>query len=291
MRGILLAGGIGSRLHPITSVVSKQLLPVFDKPMIYYPLATLISSGIKEILIITRPEDSVLFRRLLGDGSQWGIRLEFAVQPRPGGIAQALIIAEDFLAGHPVALMLGDNFFYGIDFRSAVERGRYQRGGHIFGYEVADPSAYGVVELDTTGQVLSIEEKPVRPRSQYAVPGFYLYDAEVVEIARMLVPSSRGELEIGDVNREYLRRRTLSVTVLESSATWLDTGTVLDLADATNFVRNVEREQSIKVGCIEEAAWRAGFISDDQLRDLAAALLHTGYGEYLMRLTSVSISG
>lgn len=290
MRGILLAGGTGSRLRPVTWAVSKQLMPVYDKPMIYYPLSTLIGGGIREILVITNEHEVAQFQRLLGDGSQWGLRLDYAVQQRPAGIAEAFLIGEEFLAGEPAALILGDNLLHGVDFRPAVERAHGASGGHVFGAVVADPSAYGVVEFDGTGRVLSIEEKPARPRSPYAVPGFYLYDAEVVEIARALTPSARGELEITAVNEEYLRRGALSVTVLPRGAVWLDTGTLADCMRAVDYVRAVDEGQGIKIGCVEEAAWRAGFIDDTQLRGLAEPLMNSGYGEYLVDLTAVGPS-
>ncbi|MDI6098923.1 glucose-1-phosphate thymidylyltransferase RfbA [Actinoplanes sp. NEAU-A12] len=287
MRGILLAGGTGSRLRPVTWAVSKQLMPVYDKPMIYYPLSTLIGGGIREILVITNEHEVAQFQRLLGDGSQWGLRLEYAIQQRPAGIAEAFLIGEEFLAGEPAALMLGDNLLHGVDFRPAVRRMRGTSGGHVFGVAVADPSAYGVVEFDGAGRVLSIEEKPERPRSPYAVPGFYLYDADVVGIARALTPSPRGELEITAVNEEYRRRGALSVTVLPRGAVWLDTGTLADCMRAVDYVRAIDEGQGIKIGCVEEAAWRAGFIDDAQLRGLAEPLMSSGYGEYLVDLAAV----
>lgn len=290
VRGILLAGGTGSRLRPVTWAVSKQLMPVYDKPMIYYPLATLVSCGIREILVITTETEAAQFQRLLGDGSQWGLRLEFAVQQRPGGIAEAFLIGEEFLAGGPVALMLGDNLLHGVDFRPCVQRARETAGGHVFGVAVADPSAYGVVEFDAAGRVLSIEEKPVRPRSPYAVPGFYLYDADVVETARSLRPSARGELEITEVNQAYLRRGALSVTLLGRGAVWLDTGTLADCMRAVDYVRAIDEGQGIKIGCVEEAAWRAGFLDTAQLRALAEPLMSSGYGQYLLALTGDGLS-
>ncbi|MEU6077417.1 glucose-1-phosphate thymidylyltransferase RfbA [Micromonospora sp. NPDC047074] len=284
MRGILLAGGTGSRLWPVTKAISKQLVPVFDKPMIFYPLSTLISIGVREILIITTPEDREAFRRLLGDGTQWGLRLEYAVQLRPEGIAQAFLIGEEFLDGRNSALILGDNLFHGTDFGRWSRPGTEVVGGHIFAWPVPNPSAYGVVEFDATGRVLSIEEKPAQPRSRYAVPGLYFYDAEVVKIARGLQPSARGELEITAVNAHYLRERMLRATVLDRGSVWLDTGTVADMARAGEYVRVVEERQGCKIGCVEEAAWRAGLIGDAQLRELARPLLNSGYGEYLLRL-------
>ncbi|MEU7635821.1 glucose-1-phosphate thymidylyltransferase RfbA [Streptomyces sp. NPDC039016] len=284
MRGILLAGGTGSRLWPITRAVSKQLMPVFDKPMVYYPLSTLVMAGVSEVLVITTPEDRPQFQRLLGDGHSWGLRLEYAVQPEPRGIAQAFLIAEDFLAGAPAALILGDNIFHGVGLgRRLRDRGTVT-GGRIFAYPVADPSAYGVVEFDPAGRVLSIEEKPALPRSRYAVPGLYFYDGAVVDIARGLRPSARGELEISDVNTAYLERGQLHATLLDRGTAWLDTGTFDSLVQAAEFVRVIEERQSLKIGCVEEAAWRAGLIDDAQLRRLAEPLCKSGYGDYLLRL-------
>jgi glucose-1-phosphate thymidylyltransferase len=284
VKGVLLAGGIGSRLWPITRAVSKQLLPVFDKPMIYYPLTTLITAGIRDVLVVTTAAEQEQFRRLLGDGSQWGLRLSYRAQPTPGGIAQALLIAEEFLAGEPVALILGDNFFHGGGLAEQVRAEPELCGGRIFAHPVTDPGAYGVVEFDAAGTVLSIQEKPARPRSRYAVPGLYFYDGDAVAIARGLRPSARGELEITDVSVEYLRRGTLRVTVLDRGTTWLDTGTFSDLVDASEYVRVIEERQGAKIGCVEEAAWRAGLIDDAALKDLAAPLLSSGYGRYLLSL-------
>jgi len=285
VRGVLLAGGTGSRLWPVTRAVSKQLLPVYDKPMIYYPLTTLVSAGIREILVITTPADRDAFVRLLGDGGQWGLRLDYAVQPRPEGIAQALLIAEEFLAGGPVTLILGDNIFHGTGLgRRLRAAAAHVEGGLIFAYPVADPSAYGVVEFGDDGRVHAIEEKPRRPRSRYAVPGLYVYDADAVKIASGLRPSARGELEITAVNEEYLRRGRLRVEVLGRGAAWLDTGTFASLEAAGEYVRVVEQRQGLKIGCVEEAAWRAGLIDDDRLRELARPLMASGYGEYLLRL-------
>jgi glucose-1-phosphate thymidylyltransferase len=285
MRGVLLAGGTGSRLWPITKAVSKQLMPVFDKPMIYYPLSTLIMAGIREILIITTPTDQSQFRNLLGDGSQLGLRLEYAVQPRPEGIAQAFVIGADFIGDAGVALILGDNIFHGGGLgRQLSEPGEEMSGGRVFAYQVANPEAYGVVEFDTDGRVLSIEEKPTRPKSRYAVPGLYFYDNKVVSIARDLRPSPRGELEITAVNDAYLRRGELTVTVLDRGTAWLDTGTFASLMQAAEFVRVIEERQGMKIGCVEEMAWRAGFIDDDQLRELANPLTKSGYGHYLLDL-------
>lgn len=279
MRGIVLAGGTGSRLWPVTRAVSKQLLPVFDKPMIYYPLSVLVEAGIDEILIITTPDDRPLFARLLGDGSQFGLRLAYAEQPRPEGIAQAFLLAADFIGDEPVALILGDNIFHGLG--SQLDFSGELTGGRIFAYSVANPQDYGVVEFDADGQVTSIEEKPAAPRSRYVVPGLYFYDHHVVDIARGLTPSARGELEITAVNEIYRRRGQLRVTVLDRGTAWLDTGTFEALVQASEYVRVISERQGRKVGCLEEAVWRAGLIDDAQLRALAQPLRHNGYGEYL----------
>jgi len=284
VRGILLAGGTGSRLWPITKAVSKQLMPVFDKPMVYYPLTTLIMAGIREILVITTPEDQPQFERLLGDGHQLGIEISYAAQPRPEGIAQAFLIGADFIAGEPVALILGDNIFHGVGLGQQLRGNTDVAGGKVFAYPVANPEAYGVVEFDKEGKVLSIEEKPDKPRSRYVVPGLYFYDRHVVEITRGLHPSARGELEITAVNTEYLRRDALSVAVLDRGTAWLDTGTFTSLVQAAEFVRVIEERQGFKIGCVEEAAWRAGFITDSQLRELAEPLTKSGYGDYLVNL-------
>jgi glucose-1-phosphate thymidylyltransferase len=284
MRGILLAAGTGSRLWPVTLAVSKQLMPIFDKPMIYYPLATLVMAGIREIMVITTAEDQAQFRRLLGDGGQWGLALTYAVQHRPEGVAQAFLIARDFLAGGPAALILGDNIFHGVGLGRKLRRHTEPTGGEIFGYPMADPTAYGVAEFDKAGHVLSIEEKPDRPRSRYVVPGLYFYDGDVAEIAAGLKPSDRGELEITAVNNEYLRRGRLTLTLLDRGTAWLDTGTFADLVQAGEYVRVIEERQGFKIGCVEETAWRAGFVDDDELRALADPLTHSGYGQYLLRL-------
>ena len=286
MKGIILAGGTGSRLWPVTKAVSKQLLPVYDKPMIHYPLATLMAAGLREILVITTPEDATSFARLLGDGVDLGMSLQYAVQPRPEGLAQAFLIAEDFLAGDQAALILGDNLFYGPSLGRRLAGLTQQQGAHVFAYEVANPSEYGVVEFDDSGIALSIEEKPAHPRSTYAVPGLYFYDETVVDVAKSITPSARGELEITSVNDHYLRAGTLSVTVLERGTAWLDTGTFRSLQDAGEFVRVMEDRTGTKVGCIEEIAWRNGWITSEELATLAEPLLKSGYGEYLRRLAA-----
>jgi glucose-1-phosphate thymidylyltransferase len=284
MRGIILAGGTGSRLHPITLAVSKQLMPVYDKPMIYYPLSTLMLAGISEVLVITTPHEQEQFRRLLGDGSRYGITIDYAVQPSPDGLAQAFLIGEDFVGGEGVSLILGDNIFYGTGLGTQLRKYVDVSGAAIFGYRVADPSAYGVVEFDEGGRAVSIEEKPAQPRSQFAIPGLYFYDNSVVGRARDLRPSPRGELEITDLNRSYLDSGELWVEVLPRGSAWLDTGTIDDLNEAGTYVRAIERRQGTKIGAPEEIAWRMGFISDGELEKLAAPLAKSGYGRYLMAL-------
>jgi len=284
MRGIILAGGSGTRLYPITKAISKQLMPIYDKPMIYYPLSLLMNAGIREVLVITTPEDQAGFQRLLGDGSDVGIEISYAVQPRPEGLAQAFVIGADFIGDQPVALVLGDNIFYGAGLGTALARLPEPDGGHVFAYHVSNPRDYGVVEFDDTGRVISIEEKPTEPKSNYAVPGLYFYDNQVVDIAAKIEPSHRGELEITSVNDEYLRRGRLTVTVLERGTAWLDTGTHVSMMQAAEFVQVVEERQGWKIGCIEEIAWRRGFIDDAQLAALAEPLRKSGYGDYLMGL-------
>ena len=284
MKGIILAGGTGSRLHPITQGISKQLTPVYDKPMIYYPLSTLMLAGIRDILIITTPADQEQFQRLLGDGSRFGINLEYKVQPSPDGLAQAFILGADFIGNDPVALVLGDNIFYGPGLGTQLATYEQKDGATVFAYRVADPRAYGVVEFDENFNALSIEEKPENPKSDYAIPGLYFYDSKVVEYARQIKPSPRGELEITDLNRVYLEQGKLKVEVLPRGTAWLDTGTFDSLADATNFIRTVQSRQGLSVGCPEEIAWRHGWLSDEQLREIATPLVKSGYGSYLLGL-------
>jgi glucose-1-phosphate thymidylyltransferase len=284
MKGIVLAGGSGTRLYPMARGISKHLMPIYDKPMIYYPLSTVMSAGISEILIITTPEDRASFERLLGDGAQFGCSFSYAVQAKPNGIAEAFLVGEEFIGDGGVALILGDNLFYGDGFGDELKAAADPDGGVVFAYTVADPRRYGVVEFDADRRAIRIEEKPSEPRSNSAVVGLYFYDNDVVEIARSLRPSARGELEITDVNLEYMRRGKLQVQVLDRGSVWLDTGTIESLADASDFVRVLENRTGLKVGSVEEAAWRQGFISDDDLRLLAEPLRNSGYGEYLLAL-------
>ncbi|MGV1034559.1 MAG: glucose-1-phosphate thymidylyltransferase RfbA [Microbacteriaceae bacterium] len=284
MRGIILAGGSGTRLWPITKGISKQLMPIYDKPMIYYPLSTLMMAGIREILIITTPEYNEQFKALLGDGSQLGIELHYAVQSAPNGLAEAFIIGEEFIGTEKVALVLGDNIFHGSALGTALQNNTDVEGGTIFAYQVSNPKAYGVVEFDSTMTAVSIEEKPTRPKSNYAVPGLYFYDSEVVTIAKSIAPSARGELEISSVNEEYLARGKLSVEVLDRGTAWLDTGTFESMMQASEYVRVIEARQGFKIGCIEEVAWRNEWISSEELRSLIEPLSKSGYGEYLRQL-------
>jgi glucose-1-phosphate thymidylyltransferase len=284
MKGIILAGGSGTRLHPLTLAVSKQLMPIYDKPMIYYPLSTLLWSGIREILIISTPHDLPLFRQLLGDGSRLGCRFEYAVQEHPNGLAEAFIIGKEFIGNDKVALVLGDNIFYGTGLSDLLLANNDPDGGIIYAYHVQDPERYGVVDFDAQGNALSIEEKPTHPKSNFAVPGIYFYDNEVVNIAANIQPSHRGELEITDINKEYLKRGKLKVSILDRGTAWLDTGTFNSLMQASQFVQVIEERQGLKIGSIEEAAFKMGFIDADQLRELAVPLLKSGYGTHLLSI-------
>jgi glucose-1-phosphate thymidylyltransferase len=286
MKGIILAGGSGTRLHPLTLAVSKQLMPIYDKPMIYYPLSILMLAGIKEILIISTPHDLPNFEKLLGDGSNLGCRFEYAAQPEPNGLAQAFVIGEKFIGTDKVALVLGDNIFYGSGLSKLLQANNDPEGGVVYAYSVNDPERYGVVEFNSENKVISIEEKPTNPKSNYAVPGLYFYDNDVVEIAKNIAPSPRGEYEITDVNKEYLKRGKLSVGILNRGTAWLDTGTFASLMQAGQFVQVIEERQGMKIGCIEEVAYRMGYINADQLRSMAKPLVKSGYGQYLLNILS-----
>lgn len=290
MKGIILAGGSGTRLYPITKGISKQLMPIYDKPMVYYPLSTLMMAGIREILIITTPDDQAQFKRLLGDGSQLGCQFTYAVQPHPGGLAQAFIIGEDFIGNDKVALVLGDNIFYGHGFGNSLKECTDPDGGIVFAYPVSDPERYGVVEFDENMRAQSIEEKPAHPKSNYAVVGLYFYDNDVIEIAKGIQPSDRGELEISSVNAEYLRRGKLAVQTMDRGTAWLDTGTFDSMTDASQFVEVIEKRTGLKVGCVEEVAWQEGYINSDQLRAITTDLVKSGYGEYLLKLITPKVS-
>jgi glucose-1-phosphate thymidylyltransferase len=291
-KGIILAGGSGTRLHPITATVSKQLLPVYDKPMIYYPLATLLQAGIRDILIITTPQDAPLFQALLKDGSQWGIHIQYAQQPKPEGLAQAFLIGEHFIGKDRVCLVLGDNIFYGSNIEQRLEAAvRRKSGASVFAYYVTDPERYGVVSFDDKGNAVKLEEKPPKPESNYAVTGLYMYDNHVVEYAKALKPSKRGELEITDLNRIYLDNNALNVELFDRGTAWLDTGTVASLLDAANFIRVLEDRQGLKIACVEEIAWRKGWLDDDQLLALAKPLAKSGYGTYLQNLLKLERAG
>lgn len=286
MKGIILAGGSGTRLYPITKGISKQLMPIYDKPMVYYPLATLMQAGIRDILVITTPEDQNQFQRLLGDGKDIGISLEYAVQPKPEGLAQAFIIGEEFIGNDKVALILGDNIFYGEAFGASLQACNDPDGGIVFAYQVSDPERYGVVAFDENNQAISIEEKPAQPKSNYAVVGLYFYDNDVVEIAKNIEPSDRGELEITTVNEEYLKRGKLSVQTMDRGSAWLDTGTFGSMNDAAEYIRVIEKRTGIKIGCIEEIAYRQGYINKEQLLRIAEPLVKSGYGKYLLSVAS-----
>ena len=286
-KGIILAGGTGSRLYPVTAGVSKQLLPVYDKPMIYYPLSTLMLAGIRDILIITTPHDQASFMRLLGDGGTLGISIEYATQDYPAGLAQAFLIGSDFLNGDPVALILGDNLFYGTDLRSQLVKAAHNKYSTIFGYLVSDPKRYGVIEFDNNQKIKNIDEKPISPKSKYAVTGLYFYDSSIVEKAQKVLPSKRGELEITDINKMYLRENHLDLILLNRGTAWLDTGTVDSLHDASSFIRTIELRQGLKVGCPEEVAWRQGWINNEDLESSAKNLVKSGYGKYLLDLLSL----
>jgi glucose-1-phosphate thymidylyltransferase len=284
MKGIILAGGSGTRLYPITKGISKQIMPIYDKPMVYYPLSTLMQAGIRDILIITTPDDQSQFQRLLGDGSDLGVNLQYAVQPSPDGLAQAFIIGEEFIGQDKVALILGDNIFYGEAFGHTLQECSDPEGGIVFAYKVADPERYGVVEFNDQHQAVSIEEKPAQPKSDYAVVGLYFYDNDVVDIAKSIEPSDRGELEITTVNEEYLKRGKLKVQTMSRGSAWLDTGTFESMNDASEYIRVIEKRTGLKIGCIEEVAWRQGFINDEKLKALAEPLVKSGYGKYMLSL-------